>query len=87
MRSGLVGGLVNGSFVLFLSAVNEQTFTGVTDTCRNSWPCSGNVTISSSVAGSFFSDGRTLSGRERLVYRVDGGSELAITLEWNATRI
>ena len=29
----------------------------------------------------------TLSGQERLTYRVDGGGDLTITLEWNATRI
>lgn len=73
--------------MLFVGAVNGQSFTGVTDSFRGFWQCSGHVTLSSSVAGSFSSDGRTLSGRERQMYRVDGGSELVITLEWNAMRI
>jgi hypothetical protein len=73
--------------ILFVGTVNEQSFTAVTDTYRSSWQCAGGVTISSSVVGSFSSDGRTLSGRERLRYRVDGGSELIITFEWNATRL
>jgi hypothetical protein len=73
--------------LLFVGAVNERSFTAASDTYGSSWPCSGGVTFSSSVVGSFASDGRTLSGRERLIYRVYGGSELIITLEWNATRI
>jgi hypothetical protein len=73
--------------ILFVGTVNEQSFTAVSDTYRSSWQCAGGVTISSSVVGSFSSDGRTLSGRERLIYRVDGGSELIITFEWNATRL
>jgi hypothetical protein len=64
--------------VLFVGAVNEQSFTAVSDNYRGFWPCAGTVTISSSVVGSFSSDDRTLSGRERLIYRVDGGSELII---------
>jgi hypothetical protein len=39
------------------------------------------------VVGTFSADGRTLSGRERLIYRVDGGSDLIVNFEWNATRI
>ena len=73
--------------MLFVGAVTEQSFTAASDTYRGWWACSGNVTISSSVIGSFSSDGRTLSGRERLMYQVDGGSALPITWEWNATRI
>ncbi len=73
--------------LLFVGAVNEQSFTAMTDTYRSGWQCAGGVTFSSSVIGGFLSDGRTLSGRERLIYRVDGGSELIITFEWNATRI
>ena len=73
--------------LLFVGAVHEQSFTAVSDTYRSAWQCTGGVTISSSVIGSFLSDGRTLSGRERLIYRMDGGSELIITFEWNATRI
>jgi hypothetical protein len=77
---------------LFVGTLNGQSFSAVSDTSRSSWRCAPNVTISSSVVGSFSSDGRTLSGRERLVYRVDGGSDfggtdLIITFEWNATRI
>ena len=71
--------------LLFVGAVNEQSFTAASDTYRSSWQCATHVTFSSSVVGSFSSDGRTLSGRERLIYRVDGGSELIITLGWNAT--
>ena len=73
--------------LLFVGAVHEQSFTAASDTYRSSWQCAGGVTLSSSVVGSFSSDGRTLSGRERLMYRVDAGSELIITFEWNATRI
>lgn len=73
--------------LLLVGAVDDQSFTAVSDTYRGSWPCAPSVTLSSSVVGSFSSDGRTLSGRERLTYRVDDGSELIITLEWNATRI
>ncbi len=72
--------------LLFVGAVNEQSFTAVSDTYRSGFPCARNVTLSSSVVGSFSSDSHMLSGLERLVYRVDGGSELIITLEWNATR-
>jgi hypothetical protein len=69
----------NGEFYNGLvGAVNEQSFTAVSDNYRGFWPCAGTVTISSSVVGSFSSDDRTLSGRERLIYRVDGGSELII---------
>jgi hypothetical protein len=71
----------------FVGAVHEQSFTAASDTYRSGFQCARSVTISSSVVGSFLSDGRTLSGRERLIYRVEGGSELIITLEWNATRI
>ena len=71
----------------FVGAVNDLSFTAMTDTYRSSWGCAPNVTISSSVVGSFSSDGRTLSGRERLIYQVVGGSELIITFEWNATRM
>jgi hypothetical protein len=79
----------NGEFYNGLvGAVNEQSFTAVSDTWRTFWTCAGDwVTISSSVVGSFSSDGRTLSGRERWIYRMDGGSEWIITWEWNATRI
>jgi len=73
--------------LLFVGAVHEQSFTAESDTYRSAWQCAGGVTISSSVVGSFSSDGRTLSGRERLIYRVNGGSELIITFEWDATRI
>jgi hypothetical protein len=69
-----------------VGAVEEQSFTAVSDTYRSGWQCAGGVTISSSVVGSFSSDGHTLSGHERLMYRVDDGSELIITLEWTATR-
>lgn len=71
----------------FVGTVNEQSFTAVSDTYRSVWACAGNVTISSSVVGSFSSDDRTLSGREHLMYRVDGGSELIIAFEWSAARI
>jgi hypothetical protein len=72
--------------MLFVGAVNEQSFTAASDTYSSSWSCARNVTFSSSVVGSFSADGRTLSGRERLMYRVVGGSELIITFEWTATR-
>ena len=72
--------------LLFVGAVNDHSFTAASDTYRSRWACSGGVTFSSSVVGSFSSDGRTLSGRERLTYRVDGGGDLTITFEWNATR-
>jgi hypothetical protein len=71
----------------FVGAVNEQSFTAASDTFSSSWQCAPNVTLSSSVVGSFSSDGRALSGRERLTYRVVGGSELTITLEWHATPV
>jgi hypothetical protein len=70
----------------FVGAVHEQSFTAVTGTYRSFWQCAGGQTISSSVVGSFSSDGHTLSGRERLIYRGDGGNELIITSEWNAAR-
>jgi hypothetical protein len=73
--------------LLFVGAVNEQSFTAASGTYHSAWLCSGSVTLSSSVVGSFSPDGRTLSGRERLTYRVDGGGDLTVTLEWNATRI
>jgi hypothetical protein len=73
--------------LLFVGAVNERSFTAASDNYRSGWQCARNVTFSSSVVGSFSADGRTLSGRERLTYRVDGGDDLTITLEWNATRI
>ena len=73
--------------LLFVGAVHEQSFTAVSDTYRSAWQCAGGVTLSSSVAGSFSPDGGKLSGRERLIYRVDGGGELIITLEWDAARI
>jgi hypothetical protein len=71
--------------ILFVGDVKGQSFTAVSDTYSSSWPCAPSVTISSSVVGSFSSDGRALSGRERLIYRVHGGSELIITMQWNAT--
>ena len=71
----------------FVGSIKEQSFTAVSDTSRSSWQCARDVTISSSVVGSFSSDGRTLSGRERLMYRVNGGSDLIITFDWNAARI
>jgi hypothetical protein len=71
--------------ILFVGDVKEQSFTAVSGTYSSSWQCAPSVTFSSSVVGSFSSDGRALSGRERLIYRVQGGSELIITLEWNAT--
>jgi hypothetical protein len=74
--------------LLFVGTVNEQSFTAASDTYHSFWQCSGGVTLSSSVVGSFSSDGHTLSGRERLIYRADGGgSELIVTFEWNAARI
>jgi hypothetical protein len=73
--------------VLLEGAVNELSFTAVSGASRGGWRCSGNLTFSSSVVGSFSSDGRSLSGRERQMYRVDGGGELIVTLEWNAARI
>ena len=76
-----------GDNLLFVGAVNEQSFTAVSDTYRSGFPCARNVTLSSSVAGSFSSDGHMLSGLERLIYRVDGDSDLIITMEWNATRL
>ena len=76
-----------GDNLLFVGAVNEQSFTAVSDTYRSGSPCARNVTFSSSVVGSFSSDGQMLSGLERLIYRVVGGSDLIITMEWNATRI
>jgi hypothetical protein len=73
--------------LLFVGSVNEQqSFTAASDTYRSYWVCAGSVTLSSSVVGSFSSDGSTLTGRERMMYRADSGSELIITFEWNATR-
>jgi hypothetical protein len=72
---------------LFVGRVNGSSFSASSDTYRSFWGCSGGVSFSTSVAGSFSPDGRGLSGRERLVYRVDGGGELIISLEWNATRM
>jgi hypothetical protein len=73
--------------ILFVGDVKEQSFTAASDTYHSFWQCSGGVTFSSSVVGSFSSGGHTLSARERLIYRVQGGSELIIILEWNATRM
>ena len=74
--------------LLFVGAVQEQSFTAASGAFSSFWQCSGGVTLSSSVVGSFSSDGHTLSGRERLIYRAAGvGSELIITYEWNAMRI
>ena len=74
--------------LLFVGAVNDQAFAAASDEYRSFWACSGSVTLSSAVVGSFSSDGGTLSGRERLTYRrVDGGGDLTITYEWSATRI
>ena len=73
--------------LLFVGAVNEQSFTAASNTYSSFWQCSGGATLSSSVVGSFSSDGRTLSGQERLIYRLSGGRELIITFEWNAARI
>ena len=70
----------------FVGAVQEQSFTAATDTYRSFWPCAGAQTFSSSVVGGFSSDGQTLSGRERLIYRGESGKELVITMEWNAAR-
>jgi hypothetical protein len=71
----------------FVGTVNEQSFTAASNSYGSSWQCSGGVTFSASVLGRFASDGRTLSGRERFIYRLGGGSELIITSEWNAMRI
>jgi hypothetical protein len=70
---------------LFVGEVNGQAFTAASATYRSFWQCSGNVTFSSSVAGTFSADGQIMSGRERLTYRVEGGSEVTIALQWNAT--
>ena len=72
--------------LLFVGAVDQESFTAESDTYRSVWQCAGGVTLSSSVIGRFLLDGRTLSGRERLTYRVDSGGELIITFEWNAAR-
>jgi hypothetical protein len=72
---------------LFVGQVNGSSFSAASDTYRSFWMCAGNVSISTSVTGSFSPDGRALSGRERLVYRVDGGGELIISLDWSATRM
>lgn len=72
--------------VAFMGTVTDRAFTATSDDHHGSWQCAPAVTFSSSVVGSFSSDGRTLSGRERLVYRVSGGSQLAVTLDWHATR-
>ena len=76
--------------LLFVGAIDEQSFTAASDTYNTTFPCAGRVTFSSSVVGSFSSDGRALSGREGLTYRVHSGNEfsdLTITFEWHATRI
>ena len=74
--------------LLFGGPVNDRSFTAASDTYHSRWLCSGGVTLSSSVVGSFSPDGRTLSGRERLAYRQeDGRADLTITYEWDATRI
>jgi hypothetical protein len=73
--------------LLFVGTVNGQSFSAASESYRGFWPCAGSVTLSSSVVGSFSTDGRTLSGRERLVYRVDGGGDLVVSFEWNATRM
>ena len=73
--------------MLFVGAVNEQSFTAASDTYRSAWQCARDVAFSSSVVGSFSSDGRALSGRERLMYRVEGGGNLTITFEWSAARM
>ena len=70
----------------FVGAVHEQSFTAATDTYRSFWQCAGGQAIAASVVGSFSSDGHTLSGRERLTYRGDGGNELIVTSDWNAAR-
>ena len=74
--------------LLFVGAVNDRSFTAASNTYHSSWMCSGGVTLSSSVLGSFSADGRMLSGRERLTYRQDDErAALTITLEWTAARI
>ena len=42
--------------MLFVGAVTEQSFAAASETYRSRWSCSGDVTISSSVIGSFSSD-------------------------------
>jgi hypothetical protein len=69
----------------FTGTVHERSFTAVSGTSRSQWACAGHVEISSSVAGSFSPDGGSLTGRERLMYRADGG-ELAVNMDWRATR-
>lgn len=71
----------------FVGTVNEHSFAAASGTYSSGWQCAPHVTISSSVVGTFSSDDRTLTGLERLTYRVVGGNELTITLEWNATRM
>ena len=71
----------------FVGTVNEHSFAAASGTYSSGWQCAPHVTISSSVVGTFSSDDRTLTGLERLTYRVFGGNELTITLEWNATRM
>jgi hypothetical protein len=72
--------------VLLVGAVHEQSFAAASGTYGSFWQCAGGVTFSSSVTGSFSSDGQTLIGRERFIYRLDRGGELMITWEWNAAR-
>ncbi len=72
--------------LLFVGAMNDQSFTATSDTYRSHWACSGGVTFSCRLSGASHQMGCTLSGRERLTYRVDGGGDLTITFEWNATR-
>jgi hypothetical protein len=74
-------------YILFVGEVKEQSFTAVSDTYSSSWQCAPRVTFFSSVSGHFSPDGHTLSARERLIYRVVGGGELIITLQWDATRM
>jgi hypothetical protein len=73
--------------VLFVGTVKEQSFAAASNFYGSSWQCSGGVTFSASVLGHFASDGRTLSGRERFIYRLSGARELIINSEWNAMRI
>lgn len=72
--------------VLLTGTVTGTGFTAESEIYRSMWACSGAVTITSSVAGSFSGDGRALSGRQRLIYR-GSDSELIITLRWSASPI
>ena len=73
--------------ILFVGTLNERSFAAASGSYGSSWRCAPSVMFFSSVAGSFSADGNSLSGREQLTYRVYGGGELNITLEWNATRL